>query len=86
MKGLLVTILILAVIGIAIYLWMDGDAELNNGETVFCTLDAMLCPGGSYVGRVPPACEFAECPLPSTSTTTATSTSLNLDAYLLRAN
>lgn len=28
-----------------------------------CTLEAKLCPDGSYVGRVLPNCEFAECPL-----------------------
>ncbi len=37
----------------------DGN---ENGEGVFCTMDAKLCADGSYVGRVPPACEFAACP------------------------
>ena len=32
-----------------------------------CTMDAMRCPDGSYVGRIPPNCEFAVCP---TTTTT----------------
>lgn len=27
-----------------------------------CTMDAMMCPDGSTVGRVPPSCEFAPCP------------------------
>ncbi len=27
-----------------------------------CTLDAKLCPDGSYVGRTGPNCEFAPCP------------------------
>jgi hypothetical protein len=31
-------------------------------EQVFCTMDAMMCPDGSYVGRVPPSCNFAPCP------------------------
>ena len=31
-------------------------------EAVFCTQDAKECPDGSFVGRVPPSCEFAECP------------------------
>lgn len=31
-------------------------------EGTFCTLDAKMCPDGSYVGRVGPKCEFAECP------------------------
>jgi hypothetical protein len=33
-----------------------------NNETVFCTQDAFQCPNGSFVGRVPPSCEFAPCP------------------------
>ncbi len=27
-----------------------------------CTEDAKVCPDGSAVGRIPPDCEFAECP------------------------
>jgi len=27
-----------------------------------CTMEAKLCPDGSYVGRVAPNCDFAECP------------------------
>jgi hypothetical protein len=37
-----------------------------------CTQDAKLCPDGSYVGRVAPSCEFAQCPV-SMSTTPPTS-------------
>lgn len=32
-----------------------------TGESVACTLEARICPDGSSVGRVPPACEFAPC-------------------------
>ena len=28
-------------------------------ENIACTLDARVCPDGSYVGRVAPTCEFA---------------------------
>lgn len=34
----------------------------GDGEAVFCTMDAKICPDGSYVGRVAPDCEFAPCP------------------------
>ncbi|MBP9702017.1 MAG: cupredoxin domain-containing protein [Candidatus Pacebacteria bacterium] len=34
----------------------DGD------DSVACTMDAKQCSDGSYVGRVAPFCEFAECP------------------------
>jgi hypothetical protein len=29
---------------------------------VACTLEVKECPDGSFVGRVPPSCEFAPCP------------------------
>ena len=35
-------------------------------EQVACTMDAKMCPDGiTYVGRVAPNCEFAECPKPA---------------------
>lgn len=34
----------------------------GDDETVACTMDAMQCPDGSFVGRVAPDCEFAACP------------------------
>ena len=33
-----------------------------TGEQTFCTMDAKMCPDGSYVGREGPDCEFAACP------------------------
>ena len=33
----------------------------SGDEGVFCTMDAMQCPDGSYVGRTGPNCEFV-CP------------------------
>jgi hypothetical protein len=33
-----------------------------GGEQVMCTMDAKMCPDGSYVGRTGPNCEFAACP------------------------
>lgn len=29
---------------------------------IACTMEAMQCPDGSYVGRVAPNCQFAACP------------------------
>ena len=34
---------------------------------VACTMDAKLCPDGSYVSRVAPSCEFAACPVATTT-------------------
>ena len=36
--------------------------SINNENQVSCTMEAKLCPDGSYVGRVGPSCEFAACP------------------------
>lgn len=38
------------------------NGQEEQDDQVFCTLDAQVCPDGSYVGRVPPSCEFAPCP------------------------
>lgn len=35
--------------------------KLKEGENIACTMDAMLCHDGSYVGRTGPNCEFI-CP------------------------
>lgn len=43
----------------------DNDCAFKTCPTedpIICTADAKLCPDGSYVGRVPPDCEFEECP------------------------
>jgi hypothetical protein len=38
-------------------------AEKNNAPVQkACTMEAMLCPDGSYVGRTGPNCEFSPCP------------------------
>lgn len=39
----------------------SGASVDGNGNTV-CTMDAMMCPDGTSVGRVGPNCEFAACP------------------------
>lgn len=45
--------------------------EIRENTTTFptaqtttgvCTMDARQCPDGSFVGRVPPSCNFAPCP------------------------
>ena len=43
---------------------LRGEGE----EPVFCTMDAKMCPDGSYVGRQGPSCEFAACTNPSALT------------------
>lgn len=41
---------------------VESTHSPSSEEPVFCTMDAKVCPDGSSVGRVPPTCEFAECP------------------------
>ncbi len=73
MKALLVVI-ILALIGALGYIVYDkvlyGPSapptvvvvNTTTTEPVACTMDTMMCPDGSYVGRTGPKCEFEACP------------------------
>jgi hypothetical protein len=57
-------VVILLVIGAAVFLL----SKPRNEEGVVCTMEAKLCPDGSYVGRSGSKCEFAACPTsPETS-------------------
>lgn len=38
------------------------DQAPTPSEPIACTMDAKMCPDGSYVGRVGPSCEFEKCP------------------------
>ncbi len=38
------------------------NTPADTDEQVFCTMDALMCPDGSGVGRVGPACAFQACP------------------------
>ncbi len=42
-----------------------------------CTMEAMVCPDGSAVGRTGPNCAFAPCPTPATAQTQTTVTPTN---------
>ena len=42
---------------------MIGDSTvISSPQQTVCTMEAKLCPDGSYVSRVGPHCEFAPCP------------------------
>lgn len=69
----LITVLVLAVIIYAVWAGVRSrTAKIGeaDGGGVICTMDAMQCPDGSWVGRSGPKCQFV-CPLgtstPSTS-------------------
>jgi len=38
------------------------DSKSTDDNSVVCTMDAKICPDGSFVGRISPDCEFASCP------------------------
>lgn len=64
-KSLIVVIVILLVLiiaGLTVGIFILLPKIFVAPGPVACTLEAKLCPDGSYVGRVPPSCEFAPCP------------------------
>ncbi|MCR4281374.1 MAG: hypothetical protein NUV88_03530 [Candidatus Kaiserbacteria bacterium] len=69
-KAQLITVVALVVLGGAIaYIGNVGNIRgVNPVSGVFCTMDAKLCPDGSYVGRTGPDCEFTQCPSGATNT------------------
>ncbi len=65
-----VALALLIVGGVYAYLrTLPGKATVTPSPEGACTLDAKLCPDGSAVGRIPPACEFAPCPSASSNLT-----------------
>lgn len=76
-KQIGILIVILVVIGViavaAQVLLKEVIPSSNNGgvipDGVACTMEAKMCPDGSYVGRIPPSCAFAACPLTPASST-----------------
>src|SRR3989338_11536019 len=59
-KIIAIILLMLVCIGGILYFY---NKNTSVAEPVFCTQDVKLCPGGSYVGRTGPKCEFSECPI-----------------------
>jgi hypothetical protein len=57
-KKIFIAVVIIAIVGVIAIWFLIRSGE----EPVACTMDAKQCPDGSYVGRVPPDCDFAPCP------------------------
>lgn len=71
-----ILVLILLVIG-GVFAFEYYKSKMYNDtlqNQVVCTMDAKVCPDGSYVGRAGPQCEFVDCPVFIATTTTATAT------------
>jgi hypothetical protein len=65
---LLIFIAVVFILGGLLYIYNPDSVEYKNSnekEPVACTMEAKLCPDGSYVGRTGPNCEFI-CPATST--------------------
>jgi hypothetical protein len=57
---LIAALAVLIIIGV-IYQMSDQEGGIAPDNEVFCAQDVRECPDGSFVSRVPPSCEFAEC-------------------------
>jgi hypothetical protein len=64
MKGLLLGIALIILVGIGGLIYRNAVSH-PVPLTGACTTDAKTCPDGSSVGRVAPACNFAQCPSPN---------------------
>jgi len=63
-KSVVICILLVIVAYLGIQKWYPiapSDSITDTGA-VACTMEAMICPDGSSVGRQGPNCEFAACP------------------------
>lgn len=81
MKNVRIGILVaLAVTAALFFAWRFYNPNVplwgGKGTDVYCTADAKLCSDGSYVGRVPPDCEFAACPAGSSDNQSGASVTL----------
>ncbi len=72
----------LLVLNLAITAPKKTVTNSNTADTneVACIMDAKVCPDGSSVGRVPPKCGFAACPMANGNTNVATNTNTTNDA------
>jgi hypothetical protein len=76
-KLLLSVFLAIVLIGLVAFVIAENNSvSINNsGENgTVCTMDAKMCPDGSYVGRIGPNCKFAPCPRENNESENDTST------------
>ena len=58
-KKVAIITLAIALVILGMAMWVKGqDNTKDTDESVFCTLDAFLCPDGTWIGRTGPNCEF----------------------------
>lgn len=66
---------------VSLIFWEANNAAAPTTAGTVCTLEAKLCPDGSYVGRTGPNCEFAACPAATTTSTSGTGSSGGILPY-----
>ncbi len=64
-KKILIVLVLILVGGVVFYY---TQAKVSAPEVYVCTMDAKMCPDGSYVGRSGSNCEFTACPVVKEST------------------
>lgn len=65
MKTLFAGIVLIVVVGLAGFFFRNVLEHSAAPAGSACTLEAKICPDGTTVGRVAPACGFATCPMPN---------------------
>jgi hypothetical protein len=63
-KNIIIGLIILVIIGLGVFYYIKERKDID-GEQIVCTMDAKMCPDGSYVSRSGPKCEFDACPTAS---------------------
>ncbi len=58
-KVALLAVLLLVALGMTFFI--RGKVSEPEENQVFCTMEALICPDGSYVGRTGPKCAFTAC-------------------------
>lgn len=59
---IIVVVVVLLLLGGGLYTYKLSKGNASPNEEIFCTMDALQCPDGSFVGRSGPKCEFLKCP------------------------
>ncbi|MBU2109898.1 Gmad2 immunoglobulin-like domain-containing protein [Patescibacteria group bacterium] len=54
---IIVIVIVVVIVGVGIWYYQN-----QKDKGIACTMEAKLCPDGSYVARTLPDCEFAKCP------------------------
>lgn len=60
-RDIAVALGIVVLVGSGLFLVIKNSSQ-NGNNNVACTMEAKMCPDGSYVGRSGPKCEFSACP------------------------